>query len=1102
MSRLPNQPGELINRDKVIRFTFDGKPVEAYEGDTVGSALYADGRRTFSRSFKYHRRRGLLCCAGQCPNCIVAVDGAPGVRACTEPVREGMEVEHLNAQPGLELDVMRATDIVGTKFTPPGFYYKTFIRPRKLWPLYEKVLRHAAGLGVLRKEQPEREWRTEYRRRHADVLVIGGGSAGQRAAAAAAGQGDDVVLVDEGPLPIEPIPGVEILARASALGYFDGIVPVWQGDTLHQIRARRHVFATGAIEQPLVFAGNDLPGVMLSGGALRLAQLYAVRPGTRAVVASTSDRGLEAAAVLQDAGVQIVAVADLREARTAAAEHLTARGIEVLVGHAILEAKGGKAVEAAVLGPIGVEGASVEKTFDCDLVVVSGGFAPATSLLLQAGARTRYDAARGCFVLDELPTGVEAVGDVAGVDEEGAEAAPVAVPPPVAGAGHGKCFACLCEDVTAKDIKLSVEEGYDSIELSKRYTTVTMGPCQGRMCQLPAIRLMAKETGQSLEQVGTTTARPPWVSVPMGILAGRPFEPAKRSSIHGRHRALGANIKWAGDWRRAYDYGDPEAEALAVHEAAGLIDVSTLGKLLVRGPDAGEFLDRLYPNRFSDLGPGRIRYGVISSDAGRIVDDGTICRIDDDTFYVTTTSSGAGAVEEWFSWWLADWRMRVQLTDLTQGTSAVNLAGPRAREILERADRAGLLGRGVQVPRRQAGEGRRRPVPDPADRIRRRGRLRDPLRRRLRRARVGRADAGGPRQGHPAVRARAAADPAAAEDAHPRRAGHRLRVDPVRRRDAVDRQARQGGGFHRQVGARALRRGGAGDPAGRVYAPEWTRADRGRGDHGRGRRPRRPGHELALLAGARPGDRDGLGAEPARARRLAGDDLGRGHDDPRGHPDQAVLRPGRRGAPLVSLAFLELAGADAYAVARSPMEGKARAAGARFEIRDGWNVAVEFPGEASAAETAAWADVSHLRKLELQGESVPGELGEAKREGDAWICQITPARALLLGGDHAAPAGAVDVTTCFAALTVFGPQAREVIARFCALDLRPQVSPPGSFRPGSIARQPGMILVQDTDRFLLLFGWAVGEYMWSVVDDAARSLDGGPVGSRALKNND
>jgi glycine cleavage system aminomethyltransferase T len=198
----------------------------------------------------------------------------------------------------------------------------------------------------------------------------------------------------------------------------------------------------------------------------------------------------------------------------------------------------------------------------------------------------------------------------------------------------------------------------------------------------------------------------------------------------------------------------------------------------------------------------------------------------------------------------------------------------------------------------------------------------------------------------------------------------------------------------------------------------------------------------------------------------------------------------------VSLTFLSPTAADSTAVARSPMEGKARAAGARFEIRDGWNVAVDY---ADPPRATGWADVSHVRKLELQGDEVPGELGEAKREGDAWICQLTPTRALLLGGDHAAPPEAVDVTTCFAALTIFGPQAREVIARFCALDLRPQVAPPGSFRPGSIARQPGMIVVEDTDRFLLLFGWAVGEYIWTVVDDAARLLDCSPVGLGALE---
>jgi sarcosine oxidase subunit alpha len=747
VTRLPPRDGERIDREREVFFTFDGKRVFALEGDTIGSALFASGRRTFSRSFKYHRPRGLLCCAGQCPNCLVQVDGAPGVRACTEPVREGMKVEHMNASPSLDFDLMRATEKLAGPFTPPGFYYKTFIRPRRLWPLYEKVLRHAAGLGRLRKSQREREWRTEYRRRHADVLVVGGGAAGLNAAIAAAELGADVVLCDEGPEPGGRLlaegghdharslasraraAGVEVLSSAPALGAFDGLVPVWQGDTLHQVRAQRVVYATGTIEQPLLFAGNDLPGVMLPGGALRLAALYAVRPGTRAVVAAVCDRGLEAALTLREAGVEIAAVADMRAGGSSAAfKRLERSSIGVMRGTRVVAAHGSKQVERVTLASERFG----EVELVCDLLVVSGGSAPATSLLSQAGARTAYDPERGVFALAELPPDVFAAGDVAGAgaleDAEisgtvaGAQAAhalgmgdaesrarveaqlerlaelarrpaEVAVPPPVAGSpaaasrrrpgrGADKCFACLCEDVTVKDIHLSVQEGYDSIELSKRYTTTTMGPCQGRMCQLPAVRQMAEETGQTLERVGTTTSRPPWQAVPMGALAGRPFEPAKRSAIHGRHREQGATVMWAGDWRRAYDYGDARGEALAVHEAAGLIDVSTLGKLIVRGPDAGELLDRLYPNRISTLKPGRIRYGVIASDAGRIVDDGTICRLDDDSFYVTTTSSGAGAVYEWFSWWLADWRLDVHLTDVTQGLGAVNLAGPRAREIM------------------------------------------------------------------------------------------------------------------------------------------------------------------------------------------------------------------------------------------------------------------------------------------------------------------------------------------------------------------------------------------------------------------------------------
>jgi sarcosine oxidase, subunit alpha len=735
--RLPEQPGERIERDTEVKFTFDGREVSGLEGDTIGSALFASGQRTFSRSFKYHRRRGLLCCAGQCPNCLVAVDGAPGVRACTEPLREGMRVEHMNASPSLEFDAMRATDIFGGPFTPPGFYYKTFIRPRRFWPLYEKVLRHAAGLGKLRKSQPEREWRTEYRRRHADVLVIGGGATGLSAAAAAAELGADAVLVDEGPEPggrllaeggVEHArklteraraAGVEVLANAPALGTFDGLVPVWQGDTLHQIRARQQVYATGAIEQPLLFPGNDLPGVMLSGGVRRLISMFAVKPGMRAAVATVDDRGLGAALALLRAGVEVCCVADLRDHVSGGPAGALARmNVDLMRGTTVLEARGRSHVEGAVLGRPGSDEGG--RTVACDLLVVSGGSAPATSLVAQAGATTAYDESHGHFALSRVPEGILVAGELTGHGElevaelsgalAGADAAhavglgdddsharaaaereairprgwssPVAVPPPVTSERKGKCFACLCEDVTAKDIHLSVEEGYDSIELSKRYTTATMGPCQGRMCQLPAVRLMAKETGTSLAEVGTTTARPPWHAVPMGALAGRPFEPAKRSSIHARHRELGANVMWAGDWRRAYDYGDPMAEAMAVHRAAGLIDVSTLGKLIVRGPDAGEFLDRLYPNRFSNLKPGRIRYGVITSDSGRVMDDGTICRLDDDSFYVTTTSSGAGAIYDWFTWWLADWQLDVHITDITQALSAVNLAGPRAREIM------------------------------------------------------------------------------------------------------------------------------------------------------------------------------------------------------------------------------------------------------------------------------------------------------------------------------------------------------------------------------------------------------------------------------------
>jgi sarcosine oxidase subunit alpha len=700
MRRLPPQPGERIDRSRPLTFSFDGRSVEGFEGDTIASALLASGRTVLSRSFKYHRPRGELCGCGQCAGSLVAADGRPGVRACAEPVTPGMRVEHQNAWPSLRFDAMRATDRIGGPFTPVGFYYKTFIRPRRLWPTYERILRRAAGLGRLPDRQEDREWETSYRRRHCDLLVIGGGVAGLRAAVAGARAGLDVVLCDEdhapGGLALLEDPtlaaellrsaqaaGVEILSRASALGWFSGIVPVWQGSVLHQVRAQRYVLATGALQQPLVFHDNDLPGVMLSGGARRLAALYGVKPGECAVVTTVDDRGLQDALALQALGVEVALVADLRErpADGALAERLAQQGVDVLHGAAVVRASGRDRVAGATVAHVRPDGRAVEgsaRTVACDLIAVSGGSQPALSLLLQAGGSAGYDPARGMFAVSGVPGGIEVAGALAG------EGLSPALPPPglLTDGGRGKCFIDLDEDVTTKDISRAAAEGYDSLELSKRYTTVTMGPSQGRFSQVPSARYLAEVTGVSLDDVGLTTARPPWLTVPLAALAGRPFEPAKRSALHARHRELRANVRWAGDWRRSYDYGDAQSEVLAVHSAAGLIDVSTLGKLLVRGPQAGELLDRLYPNRMSSLPVGRIRYGVMLSEAGRITDDGTVCRLDEQTFYVTTTSAGAGAVAQQLTWWLEAWRLDAHVTDLTQGVAAMNLAGPHARTLL------------------------------------------------------------------------------------------------------------------------------------------------------------------------------------------------------------------------------------------------------------------------------------------------------------------------------------------------------------------------------------------------------------------------------------
>ncbi len=417
-TRLPEAPSQIIKRGTVLHFTWDGQTYAAYEGDTIASALAAEGVTTFTRSFKYHRRRGLLCVSGRCPNCLVRVGDEPNVRACVTPVAQGMVVTSQNAWPSLKRDLMSGIQWV-SRFLPVGFYYKTFMHPRALWPTYERIIRRAAGLGWLDPHAEPRHPAKVYK--HADVAVIGGGPAGMSAAQAAAQAGARVILIESEPAlgghlrwtqsqaALPRLEKVEILTDATAIGIYDDLwIGAVQRNQLVKLRARSLVVATGANELPIPFENNDLPGVMLGSGVLRLARLWGVRAGTRAVIVSGQRRGLQTALDLHALGIEVAAVIDARpEPDPDLVAQLAAAGITVRPASVITKAVGRERVQ-------GAEVSGTPRHVDCDLIVLCADYAPANELLFQAGAKLAWDSNRGAFLPTVLPPGVFAVGSVAG----------------------------------------------------------------------------------------------------------------------------------------------------------------------------------------------------------------------------------------------------------------------------------------------------------------------------------------------------------------------------------------------------------------------------------------------------------------------------------------------------------------------------------------------------------------------------------------------------------------------------------------------------------------------------------------------------------------
>ncbi|MCJ7874590.1 sarcosine oxidase subunit alpha family protein [Phaeobacter sp. J2-8] len=774
--------GRLIDRTTPRHFTFNGKRLTGYAGDTLASALLANDQMLVGRSFKYHRPRGIVASGAEEPNALVGLGRGdrfePNQRATTTEVFDGLEATSQNHWPSLNFDI-GAINARFASFLPAGFYYKTFTWPRSFWKhLYEPIIRKSAGLG--RAPDPEARDPDSYEHFHAhvDVLIIGGGIAGMETAKRIGETGVRVLLIEQdvdwgGRAPVDggeigdqppedyiggllaslnAMDNVSLRTRCMGAGVYDhGYALAYERLTDHtpaakgprhrlwRIRAAQIITATGALERPLAFAGNDLPGVMLASALRDYVVNWGVSPGDRTVIVTNNDDAYRSALILRRAGLAVPAIVDARVLPQDSPLMAEARalGIRILQGHAIDHVIGQKRVTGVALCAHAGAGGAVIDEIACDAVAMSGGWSPVVHLWSHCGGKLCWDetramfrpdhnrpptgdkgqafvtttgAANGMFTLQEVLD--DAVATAAQITktppmtsaapqaqaQEEAPLAPVWMMPQGAGVHHrAKAWLDFQNDVKVSDVQLAAREGFESVEHAKRYTTLGMATDQGKLSNINGLAILSGALGADIPDVGTTTFRPPYTPISMGAIAGPgrgdTFQPIRRTPIHDWLAANGAEWEPVGQWRRPYCLKRPgetthdavTREVTNTRKNVGLLDASTLGKLIVKGPDAGRFLDMLYTNMMSTLKPGRCRYGLMCNENGFLMDDGVVARLDADTYLCHTTSGGADHIhahmEDWLQceWW--DWQ--VYVANVTEQYGQIAVVGPNARKLLE-----------------------------------------------------------------------------------------------------------------------------------------------------------------------------------------------------------------------------------------------------------------------------------------------------------------------------------------------------------------------------------------------------------------------------------